>query len=60
LAIAELSDSEDNFLDLWTRPSISFNGGNPAIWLSDDEDEANKAPGRIFELAVDWFAWGAT
>ena len=65
-AIAELSDDEDNFFDLWTRPIVSLNDRGvfdspvdrfPAVWLSDDEDEADESLGRIFELAIDWFAF---
>jgi len=66
-AVAELSNSEDYFLDLWTRPDISFNDGGDvnspvyhfhhAVWLSNNEDEADEALGWIFELAVDWFAF---
>jgi len=65
-AIAELSDDEDDFFNLWTKPVVSLNDGGdfdspvyhfpPAAWLSDNEDEANEPPGRIFERAVDLFA----
>jgi len=53
---------------MWTKPVVSLNDGGdfdspvdhfPAVWLSNDEDKAGKAPGKIFELAVDWFAFGA-